>query len=92
MATTKVSYKKSGGAENKQISQMFSESLNAQKSAKTVFQKMKVDEIKFDEKGEFQDLYDKDEKDLNNIAESMKKINISRGMVTQGLRQQKLQK
>ncbi len=54
MATTKVSYKKSGGAENKQLSQLFSESLSAQKSAKTVFQKMKVDEIKFDEKGEFQ--------------------------------------
>lgn len=72
MATTKVSYKKSGGVENKQLSQMFSESFNAQKSAKTVFQKMKVDEIKFDEKGEFQKLFPIEEENLKNISEAMK--------------------
>lgn len=75
MAMKKINYNeaKNNNSAKNQLAQAFSDSLKIAPAAESDIKMIPLKEIHLDPKGEFQKLYDKDEKDLNNIAESMKK-------------------
>lgn len=71
----KINYNeaKNNNSAKNQLAQAFSDSLKIAPATESDIKMIPLKEIHLDPKGEFQKLYDKDEKDLNNIAESMKK-------------------
>lgn len=75
MAMKKINYNeaKNNNSAKNQLAQVFSDSLKIAPAAESDIKMIPLKEIHLDPKGEFQKLYDKEEKDLNNIAESMKK-------------------
>lgn len=76
MTTKKINYneaKKNNNTQN-QLAEAFSQSLKITPATESDIKMIPLKDIKLDPKGEFQKLYDRDEKDLNNIAESMKKV------------------